>query len=60
MYKGEWQFHEALQFMAEAGFVPAQMQAVNYHGQDNVSAVEFDCLFRPRSAVDEPFSPRPD
>ncbi len=53
MYEGEWQFHEALQFMSEAGFVPAQIQAVGYHGRDHVSAVEFDCLFRPVSQVDE-------
>jgi FkbM family methyltransferase len=52
VYEGEWQFHEALKFMADAGFVPAQIQPVNYHGVDNVSAVEFDCLFRPRGPVD--------
>ena len=51
-YKGEWRFHEALEYMFELGFVPAQMQAVGYHGADNVSAVEFDCLFRPLSKVD--------
>jgi FkbM family methyltransferase len=51
-YKGEWQFHEALKYMSEIGFVPAQIQAVGYHGMDNVSAVDFDLLFRPRSQVD--------
>jgi FkbM family methyltransferase len=51
-YKGEWQFHEALEYMSNAGFVPAQIQAVGYHGKDNVSAVDFDCLFRPRGEVD--------
>lgn len=51
-YQGEWRFHEALEYMYELGFVPAQMQAVGYHGADNVSAVEFDCLFRPCSKVD--------
>ncbi len=51
-YKGEWHFHEALKYMADAGFVPAQIQAVGYHGMDNVSAVDFDCLFRPRGKVD--------
>jgi FkbM family methyltransferase len=54
VYEGEWQFHEGLKFMAEAGFVPAQIQAVNYHGRDNVSAVDFDCLFRPRGPLDGP------
>jgi FkbM family methyltransferase len=52
VYEGEWQFHEALRFMADTGFVPAQIQPVNYHGEDNVSAVEFDCLFRPIGAYD--------
>lgn len=52
-YEGEWLFHDALKYMSEAGFVPAQIQAVGYHGLDNVSAVDFDCLFRPRSRVDE-------
>lgn len=51
-YKGEWHFHEALKYMYELGFVPAQIQAVGYHGADNVSAVDFDCLFRPRGQVD--------
>jgi FkbM family methyltransferase len=51
-YKGDWRLHEALEYMYEAGFIPAQMQAVGYHGKDNVSAVDFDCLFRPRSQVD--------
>lgn len=52
VYQGEWQFHEAVKYMSDAGFVPAQIQAVGYHGKDNVSAVDFDCLFRPRGEVD--------
>lgn len=51
-YEGEWQFHEALQYMHALGFVPAQIQPVGYHGADRVSAMEFDCLFRPLSRVD--------
>lgn len=51
-YRGEWRLHEALDYMYELGFVPAQIQAVGYHGADQVSAVDFDCLFRPRSEVD--------
>ncbi len=51
-YKGSWRFDEAIKFMGDAGFVPAQILPVNYHTMDNVSAVEFDCLFRPRSQVD--------
>ena len=52
VYEGEWQFHEALKFMTDLGFVPAQIQPVNYHGADNVSAVDFDCLFRPVGPLD--------
>jgi FkbM family methyltransferase len=49
LYEGTWQFHEALEFMASAGFVPAQIHPVNYHSKDRVSLVEVDCLFRPRT-----------
>jgi FkbM family methyltransferase len=56
VYEGEWQFHEAVRFMSGLGFVLAQIQPVGYHGVDKVSAVEFDCLFRPRNAVDAPAS----
>ena len=48
LYEGNWQFHEALEFMASAGIVPAQIHPVNYHSKDRVSVVEVDCLFRPR------------
>ena len=52
LYEGEWQFHEAAKYMADLGFVPAQIQPVNYHGRDNVSVVDVDCLFRPLGEVD--------
>lgn len=54
VYKGAWRFHEAVQHMFELGFVPAQIQPVGYHGRDNVSAVEFDCLFRRMNDLDGP------
>jgi len=57
VYEGEWQFHEALKYMADIGFVPAQIQPVNYHGADDVSAVDFDCLFRPVGPLDGPPAP---
>lgn len=47
LYEGNWSFHEALAFMAQAGFVPAQIHPVNFHSQDTLSVVEVDCLFRP-------------
>jgi FkbM family methyltransferase len=52
VYDGAWRFHEAVHFMFKLGFVPAQIQPVGYHGKDKVSAVEFDCLFRPMSELD--------
>jgi FkbM family methyltransferase len=48
LYEGTWQFHEALEFMTEIGFVPAQIHPVNYHVIDPLSVLEVDCLFRPR------------
>jgi FkbM family methyltransferase len=48
LYQGTWRFHEAIAYMDEAGFVPAQIRPVNYHSADSVSLVEVDCLFRPR------------
>jgi len=49
LYEGTWKFHEAVEFMDEAGFVPAQIHPVNFHGIDSVSLLEVDCLFRPRN-----------
>ena len=50
LYEGTWQFHEAVEYLSQAGFVPAQIQPVNFHSADQVSLVEVDCLFRPRDA----------
>jgi FkbM family methyltransferase len=54
VYDGQWRFHEAVEHMFGLGFVPAQIQPVGYHGQDKVSAMEFDCLFRRLSNLDDP------
>lgn len=50
LYEQTWMFHEAIAFMADVGFVPAQIHPVNYHSVDRMSLVEVDCLFRPRDA----------
>ncbi len=47
LYEGTWNFHEAIEFMVNAGFVPAQINPVNYHRLDRLSLLEVDCLFRP-------------
>jgi FkbM family methyltransferase len=51
-YEGQWDLEEGLRYMAEVGFVPAQILPVGFHTADPVAAVEFDCLFRPRSEID--------
>jgi FkbM family methyltransferase len=51
LYKGNWQFHEAVAYMATNDFVPAQIHPVNFHPKDDVSLVEVDCLFRPRDGA---------
>lgn len=48
LYKGNWELHEALQYMAQKGFVPAQIHPVNYHPADRPSVMEIDCIFRLR------------
>ena len=49
LYEQTWQFHEAVAYMADAGFIPAQIYPVTYHSADKVSLIEVDCLFRPRN-----------
>lgn len=51
LYECNWQFHEAIAYMAESGFVPAQVHPVNFHSVDKVSLVEVDCLFRPQDPL---------
>jgi len=48
LYEGNWKFHEAVKYMDDAGFVPAQIHPTNYHPKDRTSLVEVDCLFRPQ------------
>jgi FkbM family methyltransferase len=46
LYAGVWSFTEAVTYMDQAGFVPAQFQTVNPIHDDPCSAIEFDCIFR--------------
>lgn len=46
LYEGGWTFSEAIQYLDELGFTPAQFRTVNSLPNDRASAVEFDCLFR--------------
>lgn len=45
LYEGVWRMEEALAFMREKGFVPAQFRPVNIIG-DDPSCLEVDCVFR--------------
>ena len=47
-YEDTWKFHEAVRFMEQAGFVPAQFHPVSYDSKDKMSLIEVDCLFLPR------------
>jgi FkbM family methyltransferase len=46
LYEGVWNFEEALGYMRERGFVPAQFSAVTAITSDLASVTEFDCVFR--------------
>ena len=46
LYDGGWTFPQAITYMDDLGFTPAQFRSVNVMPNDRASAVEFDCLFR--------------
>lgn len=46
LYEGVWRFEEAVAYMRERGFVPAQMLPVTVITTDKASVTEFDCVFR--------------
>lgn len=46
LYDGGWTFAEAISYLDDLGFTPAQFRSVNSMPNDRSSAVEFDCLFR--------------
>lgn len=46
LYAGSWTFREAINFIDDLGFEPAQFRTVSPLPDDPASAVEFDCLFR--------------
>lgn len=50
LYTEVWSFLEALRYMEDKGFVPAQFRMVGPIPKDHSSAVEFDCVFRRREA----------
>jgi FkbM family methyltransferase len=48
LYNNSWRLSEAIEYMDSIGFVPTQIDPVNYHPMDRQALVEIDCLFRPR------------
>ena len=48
LYNGSWRLSEGIEYMHRIGFVPTQIDPVNYHPIDRQALVEIDCLFRPR------------
>jgi hypothetical protein len=48
LYNNSWRLSEAIEYMDDIGFVPTQIDPVNYHPMDRQALVEIDCLFRPR------------
>ncbi len=46
LYRGGWTFSEAIAYLDDLGFTPAQFRTVNPLPGDRASAVEFDCLLR--------------
>jgi len=46
LYENVWSFTEALQYVEDLGFVPAQFRMVNPLHDDKASGIEFDCIFR--------------
>lgn len=48
LYNNSWRLGEAIEYMDSIGFVPTQIDPVNYHPIDRQALVEIDCLFRPR------------
>jgi FkbM family methyltransferase len=48
LYNNSWRLSEAIEYMNGIGFLPTQIDPVNYHPLDRQAVVEIDCLFRPR------------
>lgn len=49
LYKGGWTFTDAINYLDDLGFTPAQFRTVNPLPHDRASAIEFDCLLRRKS-----------
>jgi FkbM family methyltransferase len=48
LYENSWRLSEAIEYMDGIGFLPTQIDPVNYHPTDRQALVEIDCLFRSR------------
>lgn len=48
LYDDVWSFAECITHMDKIGYTPAQFDVVNVLIEDPASAIEFDCIFRPK------------
>lgn len=53
IYDGVWDFNEAIEYVKELGFVPAQFRTVSTSEAFPASAVEVDCVFRRLTVFEE-------
>lgn len=52
LYKDTWEFHSAINYMRDHGFIVSQFHPVNFFGEDPASLLEIDCVFRPINQTD--------
>ena len=51
IYAGAWDFRDAIEFIDQIGFEPAQFRMVSGQPDDAASAMEFDCVFKRKIAL---------
>jgi FkbM family methyltransferase len=52
LYESVWTLSQAIDHMADRGFVVSQVDPVNFHSLDGCAMIELDCIFRRRSDLD--------
>ena len=52
LYENVWTLSQAIDHMADRGFVVSQVDPVSFHSRDGCAVVELDCIFRRRSDLD--------
>jgi FkbM family methyltransferase len=52
LYENVWTLSQAIDQMADQGFVVSQVEPVSFHSLDGCAVIELDCIFRRRSDLD--------